>query len=230
MKISGLNKLTLLDYPKHTACTVFLPGCNFTCPFCHNASLVLRPGTQPEITREELFAFLNKRKTILEGVCITGGEPTLQRDLPDLIRDIKALGFDVKLDTNGTNPDMLEALFDKGLVDYVAMDVKNSADLYAMTVGWEKVDVATIQRSIDLIMARAKDYEFRTTVMPELHTKESIARMGEMIKGAKRAFLQAYRVSDDVISPTFSEPDEAFMQSLKTVLSEFAEEVGVRGV
>lgn len=230
MKISGLNKLTLLDYPKHTACTVFLPGCNFTCPFCHNASLVLRPGTQPEITEDELFAFLKKRTSILEGVCITGGEPTLQRDLPELIRKIKAMGFDVKLDTNGTNPDLLDTLFDEGIVDYVAMDVKNSPSLYPITVGWEKVDVSVIKRSIDLIMARARDYEFRTTVMPELHTAASIAEMGEWVRGARRAFLQAYRAGEDVICPTFTEPDEAFMQGLKSVLSQFVGEVGIRGV
>ena len=230
MKISGINKLTLLDYPKHTACTVFLPGCNFVCPFCHNASLVLTPGTQPDLGTDALFDLLKKRKGILEGVCITGGEPTLHKDLPDLIARIKDMGFDVKLDSNGTNPEMLATLFDMGLLDYVAMDVKNSPSLYPITVGWEKVDVGAIKTSIDMIMQRAKDYEFRTTVMPELHTTDSIAEMGEWIRGARRAFLQAYRSGDDVICPTFTQPDAAFMQSLKSVLSQFVSEVGIRGV
>lgn len=230
MKISGLNKLTLLDYPKHTACTVFTAGCNFRCPFCHNASLVLAPSTQPEISQEEFFAFLKKRTKILEGVAITGGEPTLMPDLANFISKIKDLGFDVKLDTNGMRPDVVSSLIDRDLVDYFAMDVKNSPERYGETVGLNEIDLAPIRESINIIITRARDYEFRTTVSPELHSLSDVQKIGEMIKGARRAFLQAYKDSGDVIDARFSTPSADIMQEYKSVLSQFVGEVGIRGL
>ena len=185
MLIAGLQKLTLLDFPGKTACTVFTPGCNFRCPFCHNALLVTDIDGGTFLDEEEFFSFLNKRKGILEGVAITGGEPTLQRELPLFIKRIKDLGFLVKLDTNGTNPEMLEALIKEGLVDRVAMDVKNDPSLYGETAGLKNFDIAGVARSRDLLLEGRCDYEFRTTVVKGLHTKESLKGAARWIEGAK---------------------------------------------
>ena len=184
MKIKGLQKLTLLDYPGKTACTVFLAGCNYRCPFCHNAGLVVE-FDQEEISYETLFAFLEKRKNVLEGVCITGGEPTLNNDLPQLLAKIKEIGYSVKLDTNGTNPQMVKQLVEQGLVDYVAMDAKNGLESYPQTVGVKQLDVLPIMQTATYLMQNHVDYEFRTTVVDNFHTHESIESMGKWLKGAK---------------------------------------------
>ena len=171
MYISGLQKLTLLDFPGRLAATVFFGGCNVRCPFCHNASLVLSPDRCEKISEDELLSFLESRKGKLSGVCITGGEPTLYKELKGFIKKIKDMGFAVKLDTNGTSPDLLSELISEGLVDYVAMDIKNSQKKYALTVGKE-VDIEKIKRSVDILLSGKIDYEFRTTVVRELHEKE----------------------------------------------------------
>ena len=171
MIIKGLQKTTLLDFPGKVACTVFTAGCNFRCPFCHNASLVTRPGDVDEISEESFFSYINKRKGILDGVCITGGEPLMSHGIEDFIRRIKQTGLLVKLDTNGAYPEKLKALLDEGLIDYVAMDIKNSREKYAMTVGLKEYP-EKIEESIKLIMEKAPDYEFRTTVVKELHTAQ----------------------------------------------------------
>ncbi len=199
MNISAVQKLTLLDYPGRLACTVFLSGCNLRCPFCHNAGLVLPEQQEPGlITQQELLAFLEKRRGKLSGVCISGGEPTLYPDLPKLMQDIRALGYVVKLDTNGTNPQMLRFILEQGLADYVAMDVKNAPEYYKETCGG--VDVcAAVKESVRLLLEGSVDYEFRTTVGKPLHTPERMAVLAHWLKGAKRYYLQPFEDSGNLV-------------------------------
>ena len=204
MRIVGLQKMTLLDYPGRVACTVFLGGCNFRCPFCHNSEL-LDGSAEPVMDVQELLAFLEKRKGLLDGVCITGGEPTLQKDLPELLSAIKALGYAVKLDTNGYRPEILKDLVGQGLVDYVAMDVKNSPQRYAETAGLPGLDIARIEESLAFMLSGAVDYELRTTVAEPLHDRqamEDIARWIEKIspnQKARRFFIQPFVDRDTVM-------------------------------
>lgn len=185
MQLHGLSKLTLLDFPGHLACTAFTGTCNFRCPYCHNAPLVLTPGNCPAISEEEFFEFLSSRKGKLDGVCITGGEPTLQADLPDFIAKIKALGLLVKLDTNGYQPEMLKTLLDAQLLDMVAMDIKNSRDFYAATVGIHEAsfELGRIEKSISLLLMSGIYHEFRTTVTKELHGKDQMQGIGMWLSG-----------------------------------------------
>ena len=199
MRIAGLQKLTLLDYPGKVACTVFTAGCNFRCPFCQNASLVLPERFGQPIAEEELLTFLRRRQGVLDGVAITGGEPMLHADLPDLLRKIKDLGFLVKLDSNGSFPDRLEAVIDEGLVDYVAMDIKNAPDRYAETVGLRALDLTAIERSRALLMQGHVGYEFRTTVVKGLHTMETLMEAAKWIEGARAWYLQQYRSSGEIL-------------------------------
>ena len=193
MKIGGLQKLTLIDYPGKPACTVFLAGCNLECSWCHSPDLVV-PGAikeAPEICWDDFFSFLEDRKDVLEGVVICGGEPTVNSQLPDFIQEIKDLGFDVKLDTNGTNPQMLAKLIKKGLLDYVAMDIKAPLNDYRKATG-VSVDPDLLRKSISIIR-RLDDYEFRTTFVPGIHNKENLLEMLKEIEGAKKYFLQNFR-------------------------------------
>ena len=199
MRISGLMKLTLLDFPGHTACTVFTGGCNYRCPFCHNAELVLRPEEQPEIPEAEFFALLEKRRGLLDGVAVTGGEPTLQPDLPEFLQRIRDLGYAVKLDTNGTRPDLLKRLVQEDLVQYVAMDIKNSPARYAETAGAADPQLDRIRESAAFLMAGTVPYEFRTTVVQELHRPEDLREIGRWLRGAERYFLQDFTDSGDLI-------------------------------
>lgn len=208
MLIVGLNKTTLLDYPGRVAATVFTGGCNFRCPFCHNGDLVLKPSALDVYSEEEVFSFLKKRKNVLKGVCITGGEPTLQADLPDFIRKIKELGYAVKLDTNGYEPDMLKRLLEEGLLDYVAMDIKNCREKYTQTVGLSVFFPEKIERSVLLLKQSQIDYEFRTTVVKELHTKEDLLKIGEWLSGCPRFFLQQYQENEHVIQTILSDREE----------------------
>ena len=198
MKISGLMKLTLLDFPGHVACTVFLAGCNFRCPFCHNGSLVR--GGDLEISRDELTAFLKKRQGVLDGVCVTGGEPLLNPDVGELLREIKSLGYLVKLDTNGSYPERLSEILNDGLADYVAMDIKSSEDGYFLACGCN-ADVQNIKKSIEIIKSSGVDHEFRTTVVKGIHTAKDIARCATLVGEGEKYFLQSYKASDDIISP-----------------------------
>lgn len=200
MNIQGLQKLTLLDYPGHTACTVFTGGCNLRCPFCHNAPLVLDPNGGAPFSEEEIFALLEKRKGILDGVAVTGGEPLLQSDIGAFLEKVKARGFAVKLDTNGFFPDRLAELLDAGLVDYAAMDVKNRPEKYAATCGLGTVDLAAVEKSMELLMNGGIEYEFRTTVVKEYHTADDIEAIARWIIGAKRYFLQAFRDSGALLA------------------------------
>ena len=210
MIIKGLQKTTLLDFPGKVACTVFTGGCNFRCPFCHNASLVLRAGEVDDISEDEFFSYISKRKGILDGVCITGGEPLLSKDIENFIRKIKSTGLLVKLDTNGTFPDKLEALLDEGLLDYVAMDVKNTKEKYALTAGVSEYPEA-IERSIKLIMQKAPDYEFRTTVVSELHSPQDIVDIAKWLNGTKHYFIQSYTDSGDILKDGFSAYNDSKM-------------------
>ncbi len=226
MIINGLQKLTLLDFPGKTACTVFLGGCNYACPFCHNAPLALPGRERDEIGEEELLSFLKKRQGLLEGVCITGGEPTLRRDLPEFISKIKALGYLVKLDTNGTRPEMIRELLDKGVLDYIAMDIKAPVYKYDILAGVENAFTDKVLQSIELIKNSGIDREFRTTVTDELHTAEDIAAIAGLIKGEKRYFLQPYKDSGDIICPGFTPPSgeklAAFMEAGRKAVPDIA--------
>jgi pyruvate formate lyase activating enzyme len=231
MIIKGLQKTTLLDYPEKLACTIFTAGCNFRCPFCHNASLVLRAGEVDEIPMEQLFSYLDKRGGLLDGVCITGGEPLLNPDIEELIVKIRSYGLLVKLDTNGAFPERLETLLDKGLIDYVAMDVKNSDEKYGMTVGLgDSFDVSVIDRSIDIIMKKAPDYEFRTTVVRELHEREDLISIANKLKNAKRYFLQKYVDSGDVLASGYTAYEDAEMLALHEAVREILPQAILRGV
>lgn len=231
MFLSGLQKLTLLDYPGKVACTVFTAGCNLRCPFCHNAGLVLPERLWQDVTEEDVFAFLKKRTGILDGVAITGGEPLLHAELPAFLRKIKSLGFLVKLDTNGCFPDRLEALLSEGLVDRVAMDIKNSPSLYAETAGIPGLDLTGIERSKNLLLSGTVEYEFRTTVVKGLHTRESLIEAAKWIAGAKEYYLQQFKDSGDVIAiGGLSAYDEKEMHALADAVSSYIPGVQVRGV
>ena len=230
MNIQGIQKLTLLDYPDHMACTVFTGGCNMRCPFCHNASLVLRPGENPAYFEEEIYAFLKKRQGVLDGVAITGGEPLLQHDLRDFILRVRELGFAVKLDTNGSYPDRLAALIGEGLLDYIAMDVKNSREKYALTVGVPHFDTAPIELSIALLRESGVPFELRTTVVKQLHTAEDIEDMGVWLAGDHAHYLQGFIDSGDLIGKGLSGYDKNQMQDLVNVLKAYIPRAQLRGV
>lgn len=237
MLIRGLNKTTLLDYPGCVAAVVFVGGCNFRCPFCQNSGLVLEPSAGEIISEEEIFAFLKKRKNVLKGVCITGGEPTLQEDLPDFIRQIRNLGYRIKLDTNGYRPEILKGLLEERLLDYVAMDIKNSPDQYAKTAGRDYagagLNLEKINESIELLLCGTVEYEFRTTVVKELHTLEDMIKIGEWIKGCRAYFLQKFQDNGNNICEGYHEPDENVMREMQRVLSqmpEMEERVFLRGM
>ena len=231
MRIGGLQKLTLLDYPGHIACTVFTAGCNFRCPFCHNSSLVLPEQFGPAIATEALLAFLQKRRGILDGVAVTGGEPLLHADMPELLRQIKALGFLVKLDTNGSFPERLEALIDEGLVDRVAMDIKNSPALYGETAGLPGLDLGAIDRSRALLLEGRVDYEFRTTVVRPLHTAESLAEAAQWIAGAREYYLQQYKNPGCVLQAEgLGSYDEEQMHALAEAVRLYVPTVQLRGL
>jgi len=230
MKIHGLQKMTLLDFPGKVACTVFLGGCDLRCPFCHNAELI--DGTAPAVMEEEeLLAFLKKRQGLLEGVAITGGEPLLRgQELTELLGKIRDLGYPVKLDTNGTHPDRLRALLDAGLVSYVAMDVKNSPEKYAVTCGMKAMDLSPVRESVSLLMEGRTDYEFRTTTIAELHDAESFRRIGEWIAGAKRYFLQKFTDRDTVPFEGFHAPSDEEMKQYRDIVRATVPAAELRGV
>lgn len=202
MDIRGLSKLTLLDYPEHIACTVFTGGCSFRCPFCHNGGLVLKPTATPLIDEQYFFDFLKSRKGKLEGVCITGGEPTLRPGLSEFIKKIKELGFSIKLDTNGYQPEVLSSLISEGLLDMVAMDIKNSPSKYAITAGMNpsSFDLSRINESISILTSSGLAYEFRTTVVREIHSKPDISEIAAWLQGDSPYYLQNYKDSEDIIS------------------------------
>ena len=230
MRISGFQKLTALDYPEKIACTVFTPGCNFRCGFCHNAALVTAGELPEDIEAEEVFSYLRKRRGILDGLVLTGGEPLLQEGVADFLRKVKELGYLVKLDTNGAFPEKLEELLREGLVDYVAMDIKNSPDKYAHTCGLRLVDWSKIERSVAVIMRLAPDYEFRTTAVDCLHTEDDFYAMGKLIKGVKRWYIQKFVDSGALIGKGFGAPTDGELRRFAEIASDFAKKVEIRGI
>ena len=222
MKLAGLQKLTLLDFPGHVACTVFTAGCNLRCPFCHNSELVLPERSPALMDVEDFFSFLKKRQGILEGVCVTGGEPLLQQDIAPFLRRVKELGFAVKLDTNGCFPAVLRTLVEEGLVDFVAMDIKNSPERYGQTVGIPTFDLTPVWESVDFLLSGAVDHEFRTTVTAQFHDEESFRDIARWIAGAKRYALQEFKDSGDILTggltPCSPEQMEEFLSILKPLI------------
>ena len=229
MKIYGLQKTTLVDYPGHVATTLFTGGCNFRCPYCHNGDLVIGLEDIEPYAMEDIFSHLQKRKAVLDGVVISGGEPTLQADLPDFIRQIKELGYLVKLDTNGTNPAMLHSLVEEGLVDYVAMDIKHSRAKYASISHAADDSLESIAASVDYLKEGHVDYEFRTTLCKELHKETDMTAIGLWLMGAKAYYLQPYKESEQVIQPGFHPHDAATLESFVHILSAFIPKVEIRG-
>jgi pyruvate formate lyase activating enzyme len=230
MKIHGLNKTTLLDYPGHVAATIFTGSCNFRCPFCHNGDLVLNPSSQPLIEEEEIFSFLKKRKAILSGVCITGGEPTLQEDLPSFIQKVKALGYLVKLDTNGYRPEMLKHLLNENLLDMVSMDIKSCPSEYGNAAGVPSLDISKINQSIALLFNCDIHYEFRTTVVAELHSEDTFVSIAEWIKGAKAYSLQCYKDSDSVLKKGYHAPSKKELNQYLKIVKKKIPNSKLRGV
>ncbi len=229
MKIHGLQKMTLLDFPGHVACTVFTGGCDLRCPFCHNFELV--DGTAPAIMEEEeLLSFLEKRRGLLDGVAFTGGEPCLQKNLPELMRKIREMGFAIKLDTNGNHPDMLEKMISEGLVDYVAMDIKNSPEKYAVTCGLETLDLTKIRQSVEILKSGRVDYEFRTTVVAQFHEENDFRLIGQWLRGAKRYFLQSFTDRDSVPYGGMSAPSREEIFRYAQIAQENIPDTQVRGV
>lgn len=230
MQILGFNKTTLLDFPEHVASTIFTGGCNFRCPFCHNGDLVLNPSAVENYKEDEILTYLGKHKNMLDGICVTGGEPTLQRDLPEFLSKVKALGLLVKLDTNGYNPAALRALLENELIDYVAMDIKNSKEKYTMTTGVADLDIDKIDESVQILMSGLIPYEFRTTVVRELHKREDFERIGEWIKGTPCYYLQSYRETEQVISPGFTAYGKDELESFRELLLKYIPCVELRGL
>ena len=232
--IAGLQKMTLLDYPGKVACTVFLQGCNYRCPFCHNSELLCHDG-EAFMTEEAFLAFLNKRIGLLDGVCVSGGEPTLYPGLEELLRRIKTLGFSVKLDTNGSRPDVLKTLVEKGLVDHVAMDVKNGPRQYAETTGIPGVALERIEESLRFLLSDAVSYELRTTVVEPLHDETSLLEMGQWLqslvpeKKPGVLYLQKFVDRDTVIFSGLSAPTEEKIARFQEVLTPFVESAKIRG-
>ena len=253
MNIQGLQKLTLLDYPDHMACTIFTGGCNFRCPFCHNGDLVLHPTTghgaattttsvpdtsamqnpwhHSAISRDTLFSFLEKRQGILDGVCITGGEPLLQPDLEELIRQIRDLGYLVKLDTNGSFPQKLSHLLEQELIDYVAMDIKNCKERYRETAGLPaSYDLSPIEDSVKLLMGGDVPYEFRTTIVREYHRPQDVVSMAQWIAGARQYYLQGFVESENVIKRGLHGLNTVEMDALVPLISPYVPSVQLRGL
>jgi anaerobic ribonucleoside-triphosphate reductase activating protein len=232
LKIGGLQKMTLLDYPGKAACTIFLSGCNFKCPFCHNRDLVFIPERYEYFDVNDIMEYLEKRKGILDGVAISGGEPLLQENLHTLIERIRELGYQVKLDTNGAYPKRLKEVVEKGLVDYVAMDIKNSPDKYARTLGMnpESFSLDPIRESVEFLKSSQIEHEFRTTVVRELHTAEDLLEIGRWLGENETYYLQQYVDSGNVIQPGYSAYTAAEMEDLRNQVAALVPNVKLRGV
>ncbi len=228
MVIHGINKLTLTDFPNRLSSILFTGNCNFRCPFCQNSTLVLNPESEPVIDENEIFSFLRKRKGFIDGVVITGGEPTVSKDLEDFIKRIKDTGLLVKLDSNGYMPDVLSSLIDKNLVDYIAMDIKNDKKHYAETAGVKNLDIARIERSVDLLKEGRIEYEFRTTVMKEKHTRATILSIGEWLEGSQNYFIQNYVDSRNILFGHFTPVEKEELLLWRNLLSSYIKNIQIR--
>ena len=229
MKIYGLEKLSLVDYDGKVSATIFTAGCNFRCGFCHNSSLVIDYDNISPLSDEEVFDYLLKRFGILEGVCITGGEPTLQQDLPFFCEKLKKIGYSVKVDTNGTNPDMVKSLVENGLADYFAMDIKNNKEDYANIIGFNKFDTVKIEKTVDFFLSNKVDYEFRTTLINEFHKEENIEKIAKWIKGANKYFLQKFKDSENCIQSHLSPVDNLTVLKFLDILKKYIPNTYLRG-
>ena len=229
LNIQGLLKTTLLDYPGHVAATVFMGGCNMRCPFCHNMNIVTASGSGP-YTDKDILSFLTSRKGILDGVCITGGEPTLYKELPSFIGQIKDMGFSIKLDTNGTDPGMLGSLISSGLVDYVAMDIKSSLSFYSDACGIPKIDLSPIKESIAILKKGDCEYEFRTTAVSRFLNDDIVKDIGDLLNGADRYFLQGYVESEYVPDKSLQPVSKEKLLQYRQELSSYIKCVELRGI
>ena len=228
MLLCGMQKTTLLDYPEHLAATLFTGGCNFRCPYCHNSDL-LYGKVEQALSKEEVFLFLEKRKNILDGICISGGEPSLQNDLAEFIAEVRTMGFLVKLDTNGYRPDVIRSLLNQNLLDYIAMDIKNSPVKYSITTGVADLNVEQLDESIRLIMNGDIPYEFRTTVVKELHEERDLMAIAEWIKGSRAYYLQSFKESDGVIAAGLHPWPEERMERVLPTIQSYIASAGLRG-
>lgn len=229
MELYGLEKLSLVDYDGKVASTVFTGSCNFKCGFCHNGELVTEADTLKTISEDYALDYFRSRKNILDGVCISGGEPTLQKDLPEFCEKIKNVGLSVKLDTNGTNFNVVKSLAENGLVDYFAMDVKNSLEKYPLTTGVKNPLLCEIEKTIDFFLSGGCDYEFRTTIIKEYHTKNDLVSLAKRIKGAKRYFLQKFKNVDTCIDKTLNEIPLCDAEDYLSAVKEFVPSAQLRG-
>lgn len=229
IQIHGLQKMTLLDFPGKVAATIFLGGCDLRCPFCHNSQLI--DGTASAIMDDrELLDFLSSRKKLLEGVCLTGGEPLLRPNLSNLIQSIKELGYAVKLDTNGTHPEKLQNLIDQNLLDYVAMDIKNSPDRYKETTGQPNLDLSSIEKNVSILNSGIIESEFRTTVIKEFHDENAFHAIGKLIKGAKNYYLQPFVDRDTVPNHNLHAPTKQELQNYAKIMENYVKNVSIRGI
>jgi pyruvate formate lyase activating enzyme len=229
MDFSGWEKLSLLDYDDHLSTTLFMAGCDFRCPFCHNSSLVLDPKSAPIIKWADIMDYLKKRTGVLEAVVITGGEPTLMPDLEDKIKDIKALGYEVKLDTNGSHPEVVKNLVSKNLIDYLAMDIKNSPKKYPMTIGTTNVNMDKINETIDFLIHGSLRFEFRTTTIAEYHDEQDFEEIGQWIKGAKNFFIQRYIDNENCIAHGLHMVDKETATKFMKIMEKYVSHVALRG-
>ncbi len=230
MVFHGIVKSTLLDYPNHLACTLFTGGCNFRCPFCQNAALVLNPEREPLVDSDELDKFLKQRSRYLDGVCVTGGEPLIQKNVDDFFKYLKDLGYLVKLDTNGSFPDKLEDLITNKLVDYVAMDLKSSKDGYSKAIGVENFDISVIEESVNILQSTSVDHEFRTTLVKELHGDKEIEGIGNWLNKNQKLYLQKFEDRGSNIKQNLTGFNDFEMKSIQNILKSYIDFVEVRGV
>ncbi len=228
MEFKGINKLSLLDYPGKVAAILYVDVCNFCCEYCHNWNTLIAPKDNDDLFFNDILSFLNKRVGVLDGVVISGGEPTLMPDLESKIKKIKELGYAVKLDTNGTNPEVVESLISQGLIDYVAMDIKSSLDDYHRFVKSDQL-IENVKKTIDLLKQNQIDYEFRITLIEEYHSENVINKIAELLNGAKRFYLQQFKVSDGVLNKNLHPVDEGIANRYVEILSHFIDEVELRG-
>lgn len=229
MNIYGLEKLSLVDYDGFIAATVFTGSCNFKCGFCHNSALVLDYKSLPPIPESDILAYLKKRKGILEGLCITGGEPTLNPDLPEFIKKVKDVGYSVKVDTNGTNPEMVKLLATEGLADYFAIDIKNDRENYSEIIGFKTFDTSKIEKTVEFLLSGKIGYEFRTTLIAEYHKAENIRRIGEWIKGADKYFMQKFKSGENCIAQNLSPVPKKEANDFAEIVRPFVKSVNLRG-